>query len=60
MNGLYFIINPAAGHGRAINVWKKVKRELERKKSHIDRSIRNTLVMQKFLLDKLQLYKIII
>jgi YegS/Rv2252/BmrU family lipid kinase len=32
MNGLYFIINPAAGHGRAINVWKKVKRELERKK----------------------------
>jgi YegS/Rv2252/BmrU family lipid kinase len=32
MNGLFFIINPSAGHGRGMKVWNKVKRELERKK----------------------------
>lgn len=32
MNGLFFIINPAAGHGKAIKVWNKVKKELTRKK----------------------------
>ena len=32
MNGLFFIINPVAGHGRAKRVWKRVKRELDRKK----------------------------
>jgi diacylglycerol kinase (ATP) len=32
LNGLFFIINPTAGHGRAGKVWKKVKKELERKK----------------------------
>ncbi|WP_338788909.1 acylglycerol kinase family protein [Metabacillus sp. FJAT-53654] len=32
MNGLFFFINPSAGHGRRMKVWNKVKRELERKK----------------------------
>jgi YegS/Rv2252/BmrU family lipid kinase len=32
MNGLFFIINPAAGHGRAMRIWKKVKNELKRMK----------------------------
>lgn len=32
LNGLFFIINPAAGHGRGSKVWGKVKKELERKK----------------------------
>ena len=32
LNGLFFIINPAAGHGSARKVWGKVKKELERKK----------------------------
>lgn len=32
VNGLFFIINPAAGHGRGSKVWGKVKKELEKKK----------------------------
>ncbi|MRX55305.1 YegS/Rv2252/BmrU family lipid kinase [Bacillus idriensis] len=29
-NSIYFIINPLAGNGRSLRVWKKVKAELER------------------------------
>lgn len=32
MNGLFIIINPVAGHGKAKRVWKRVKRELDRKR----------------------------
>lgn len=32
MNGLFLIINPASGYGRGNQVWKKVKKELEKKK----------------------------
>src|SRR5688572_29651322 len=30
-NSIYFIINPLAGNGRSLRVWKKVKAELELK-----------------------------
>jgi diacylglycerol kinase (ATP) len=30
-NSIYFIINPLAGNGRSLRVWKKVKAELEHK-----------------------------
>ncbi|MDQ0224548.1 hypothetical protein CHH83_17370 [Bacillus sp. 7586-K] len=30
MNGLFFIINPVAGNGKSIKIWKKIKKELEK------------------------------
>ncbi|TXC90262.1 YegS/Rv2252/BmrU family lipid kinase [Metabacillus litoralis] len=32
MNGLFFIINIKAGHGKSLKTWRKVKKELEKNK----------------------------
>ncbi|WP_226670197.1 YegS/Rv2252/BmrU family lipid kinase [Metabacillus litoralis] len=32
MNGLFFIINIKAGHGKSMRTWKKIKKELEKRK----------------------------
>lgn len=60
MNGLFFIINQHSGFGRGEKAWKKVKKELEKKKYRSVLFIQTIMDMLKYLPDKLPPFKTII